>query len=47
MILKCGSVRKIEIDKQSDQTMLKINIFQNLTQYQVYFNKYINIATFE
>lgn len=25
--------------------MLKINTFQNLTQYLVYFKKYINIAT--
>ena len=25
--------------------MLKINIFQNLTQYLVYFKEYINIAT--
>lgn len=27
--------------------MLKINTFQNLTQYLVYFKEYINIATFK
>ncbi len=40
-----GSVRKIKMIRQSRQTMLKINTFQNLTQYLVYFKKYINIAT--
>ena len=38
-----GQVRKIEIVKQSRQTLLKINTFQNLTQYLVYFKKYIKI----
>ena len=38
-----GSVRKIRIVKQSRETLLKINTFQNLTQYLVYFKEYIKI----
>ena len=41
IILKVSG--KIEIVKQSHETLLKINIFQNLTQYLVYFKKYIKI----
>ena len=41
-----GQVRKIKIIRHVGKTMLKINTFQNLTQYLVYFKEYINIYTF-
>ena len=42
-IILWGQSRKIRIIRQSRTTLLKINILQNLTQYLVYYKKYIKI----